>query len=68
MPISIIPFVEPMTEVESTRGAGVASNEMEAAVFCTAAKDGLKFASTSANTSVVNKRRMPGKWIVFIVY
>lgn len=54
-----------MTEVESTCGAGVASNEMEAAVFCTDAKDGLKFASTSA--SKMNKSKMPNKWIVFIV-
>lgn len=50
-PISIMPSVEPITEVASAGGVGVVCNATEAAVCCAAAGDELKFASTSANAT-----------------
>ena len=65
-PINMIPSVEPISDIPSSTGVGIC-NEMDAAVFCAEAKDGLKFATTSANTMTVNKKAMPKIWVVFIV-
>ena len=57
-PISMMPSVDPISEIPSSTGVGVVCSVMDADVFCADAKDGLKFAITSANTSAINRKAM----------